>query len=128
MAKGVSLPVNAIIIMAIGLIVVLGLAMFATSSIFGTGTELSEQQALSDCCTRACKTINFDYSTGGEAITIVNAMNKIVCANQGGLNWEALKTYDKNGDGTVVLGEIISTKSSGSAEVNVNFAKSFCGC
>ncbi|MFB6076013.1 MAG: hypothetical protein ABEK17_02615 [Candidatus Aenigmatarchaeota archaeon] len=49
--KGVSLPVNVLVILAIAVIVLVGLISFFSGSMSGSSESISNQQVFSTCCT-----------------------------------------------------------------------------
>lgn len=132
MSKAVALPVNAVIIMALGLVVVLSLAFFVSGGIFSSESELAKQQILSGCCTRACRNPNNFDTVGSAIMTSRNNLRSIVCATSSSPDWgvvEYLDQYDT--DNTVTLWELgggTNTMVNSELVSTINAIKSLCGC
>ncbi len=130
--KGVSLPVNVIIIMALGLVVVMGIALFVTGGIFESGSEIAKQQIMTDCCLRACRKPDNFKTEGSDIRDSRDNLKAIVCATSSSTDWEEVSQLDAYPeDDTVTLWELgggTDTNVNSELVSTVNRIKGMCGC
>ncbi|MHA1288318.1 MAG: hypothetical protein ACTSPB_13015 [Candidatus Thorarchaeota archaeon] len=118
-SKGASLPINTVVLLVIGSIVLVLLVLFVQGAITRESGGLSEQKIWSECCTRACNNPNNFASD--------EAVSRVICATSSQTSaWAVVGGYNtQEPNDQISLAELAQARIGSSTPATVANA---CGC